>query len=129
MPAGEDRSIRSGAIRRSIERLEPGEWVTVTAFLNSWVNFDATSATDRRTQYRKDGDSVEIRGVVKSGGAGTIIFVLPKAFRPQRLYNFPAPSSTGYGQVSVTRDGEVKHASGGVASFFLDGVRFSTKGN
>ncbi|MEP7115110.1 MAG: hypothetical protein ABI862_17735, partial [Ilumatobacteraceae bacterium] len=63
----------------------PTAW-TAPALLNGWVNFGG--AGNQVLQYRKNGDNVEIRGVVKSGTIASPLFLLPVGFRP--------PAGTGY---------------------------------
>lgn len=55
-------------------------WIAPT-LLNSWVNFGSTFDT---AAYRKIGEVVYVRGLIKSGTttSGTTIFTLPSGYRP-----------------------------------------------
>jgi hypothetical protein len=57
---------------------ESGTGWTAVSFQNSWVNY----GTYQGAQYRRVGDIVECRGLVKSGTVGSAIFTLPTGFRP-----------------------------------------------
>lgn len=52
-------------------------WTNVT-FTNGWVNY----GTFQGAQYRKVGDMVQLRGLIKSGTAGASAFTLPAGYRP-----------------------------------------------
>lgn len=53
-------------------------WIAVV-FENSWVNYGSGF---EEAAYRKIGDRVQLRGLVKSGTVGAAIFTLPVGFRP-----------------------------------------------
>jgi hypothetical protein len=108
----------------------PSAWAPVT-FQNGWVNFDA----GRTAQYRKNGDYVELRGVVKSGTVayGTAMFTLPVGYRPLSSRGeidfvcLSAPNASA--GVAVFADGTVSVypiASSTPATYlYLDSIRFS----
>lgn len=53
-------------------------WTALT-YTNSWVDYGAPNQVG---QYRKIGDIVYLRGVVKNGTLNTAAFTLPAGFRP-----------------------------------------------
>lgn len=73
-------------------------WTGVT-FQNGWANF---GGSEQNVQYRKNGDVVEMRGVMKNGSLGAPAFTLPAGFRP--------PSDLGFLQ-------EAGGGTPGVAAF------------
>lgn len=78
-------------------------WTAVT-FLNSWTNYGSPY---QLTQYRKRGDMVDIRGVVK-GGAGLVpIFNLPTGFRPPMQEQFACESGNAHANVEIRPNGDV----------------------
>lgn len=103
---------------------KPTAWVAVT-FQNGWVDF---VGTHQLCQYRKIGDNVQIRGLVKSGtvGAGFAIFVLPAGFRPPLDLNIATVSNGLFGQVQINQAGWVQAIVGSNAWFSLNDITFST---
>jgi hypothetical protein len=98
---------------------------TAPTFVNSWVNFGAGNQV---AQYRKVGDTVEMRGIVKSGVSGTVCFTLPAGFRPAAPENLPsvdAISSPVAAVVNVATSGAVTLYSTSVNAISLN-VQFST---
>lgn len=78
-------------------------WTAVT-FAGAWVNFGGSEQT---VQYRKVGDLVQIRGVAKSGAAGTV-FTLPVGYRPPAThYEVGFSGSTGAVTFNVASTGVV----------------------
>ena len=88
--------------------------IPVTAFLNGWTNFDATSYES--LCYWKDGEGcIHVQGVVKDGTAGSIIFQLPANYRP-RFNQDRACTANNTGDNAAVRiysDGNVQQLSGG----------------
>lgn len=105
-------------------------WLSVTTFLNSWVNFGGVY---RPAQYTKDPMGfVHVRGIVKSGSVGTFIFQLPVGFRPLRYTEaFASMASTGgtanLCRLEVDLNGNVYHAFGGVDYVLLNPITFDTR--
>jgi hypothetical protein len=54
-------------------------WTSVTGFSNGWINYGSVFQT---AQYRKIGDVVTLRGLIKSGTVGSSAFTLPAGYRP-----------------------------------------------
>lgn len=75
--------------------VSPFTWFTVgdtgVPFQNSWVNYDTIWAA---AAYRKIGNAVYLRGLVRSGSVPSVIFTLPVGFRPLKNEAFPAVIST-----------------------------------
>lgn len=89
-----------------LQRAQPTPW-TAPTLLNSWVNF---GGADQVAQYRRSGDIVQVRGVVKSGTVGFVpVFVLPVGYRPQLNQWFVQinPNTSGTGGVYVDPSGNV----------------------
>lgn len=81
-------------------------------FQNGWINFDTT--TYRGARFWKDSVGlVHIEGLVKSGTANSVIFVLPAGYRPGLGHVFATDSNSGHARIDVAPTGEVKQVSGG----------------
>lgn len=114
---GQDLSKRIAALEVSTA------WTDVT-FQNSWVNFDAVSATQRRVQYMKEGHWVSLRGVMSGGTLAATAFALPVGFRPTYLNHvFPVVSNSLFGTITVEATGNVI-PTGSNVWVFLDGVTY-----
>jgi len=75
-----------------------GAWTPVT-FQNGWVNFAAGS---NACQYRKEGDRVFLRGMMKSGTLGNVIaFALPAGFRPPADVYLATVSNALFGYCNI----------------------------
>ena len=93
-------------------------WITVSSFTNSWV------AGSRTVQYRRQGNSVRVRGIAQSGTAGTIAFTLPAGFRPTVAYAVLGQSGTTVGTaLTVDTGGGVTISATGLIS--LDAINFT----
>lgn len=115
-----------------------GQWVA-PAMQNAWVNFGSTYTT---AAYRRDGNRVTLKGLIKSGVINSAAFTLPAGYRPAQDMHFPAHSAgetTGaasagtahthsvpdQGGVNVFTDGRVVPRTGSSnTNFSLDGVSF-----
>lgn len=102
----------------------PTAWVTVAAFTGGWVSFDAT----RPPQYRKIGDVVFLRGVVKNGAINSSAFTLPAGYRyPVGDMSFIVDSNAAVGSVNVGSNGNVVPGPLGSNAYFrLDTIFYST---
>jgi hypothetical protein len=93
------------------------------AFANSWVNFDA--GTNQQAGFWKDDNGlVHLRGLVKSGVVGSVMFTLPAGFRPSALEIFAVPSNALFGVLYVASNGDVTLNSGSNTYASLAGVTF-----
>jgi hypothetical protein len=91
-------------------------------FAGTWVNFGGTNES---AQYMKDPwGFVHLGGVVKSGGLGTPIFVLPPGYRPEEAKIYAVASNNALGICTVNPDGTVVASSGSGVYFSLSGITF-----
>jgi len=96
------------------------------AFQNSWVWFGAGNSVPA---FRKDGFGfVHLKGSVKNGTNGSVIFTLPAGYRPLEQIAVPSlyfVASTVY-WVTINPDGTVVHKSGGGPNTgtWFDGITF-----
>lgn len=104
-----------------IRREASTPWYTPTLSAG-WV---PNSANDQEIQYRKKGDTVKIRGVMKSGTIGSTVFTLPPGFRPKKHRQFPAAANSAYGGVLVYSTGAVVTVNGSNAWFGME-IEFET---
>ncbi len=81
-------------------------WQTPT-LTGSWANYGSGK---QNAQYRKQGDKVTLRGLVKSG-SGTI-FTLPVGYRPAAELDFVTTATAAFGQLNITTGGVVSLAVG-----------------
>lgn len=90
-------------------------WLFPT-LLNGWVNYTAPGVDWGVASYRKIGNVVFIKGLIKSGSG--VIFVLPAGFRPGTAAAghkqlFDVETDTGHGRMDVRENGEVARVAGG----------------
>jgi len=113
------------AVRACLAELQPAAlptaWTPVT-FTGGWVNFGGAYQT---AQYRKVGDVVQMRGVIKSGTMGAAAATLPVGFRPPATNQFVGVSAGTFGYTVVDASGAVVPSIGTNASFDLSPVTFS----
>lgn len=96
------------------------------AFQNSWVNFD--SGATSTAGYMKDSlGFVHLKGLVKSGTIGQIIFILPTGYRPAGNTNYSVSSNSAFGSVSITSSGNVTADVGNNAWVSLNGITFKAQ--
>jgi hypothetical protein len=103
---------------------QPASVWTAPTFLNGWSNY--STAVYQQAGYRKIGDQVFLRGLVKGGTLG-VIFTLPVGFRPVLIEHFAVSSNDLYGSLNITDTGVVQ--TGAVASTIwvsLANIQFST---
>jgi hypothetical protein len=91
-------------------------WTAVT-YTNSWVDF---GAGNQAVQYRKVGDMVQMRGLMKSGTIGLASFTLPSGFRPPAPLAMATVSNGLFGYFSISTAGVVVPAAGSNVSFEVD---------
>jgi hypothetical protein len=108
----------------AVADLRKGAWQAF-ALHAPWVPFGDPFAT---AGYRKDGGRVQLRGLVKAGAGGSVICVLPTAFRPltQLLFlvgcDLAAPA-----RIDIKSSGDVLVAlptSGVLGWLSLDSIAF-----
>lgn len=106
-------------------------WIAPT-FVNSWINYGLGF---NPCGYWKDSyNVVHLRGLVKNGAIGSVLFTLPVGYRPANTEGFPviravAPASE-VGRLDISNAGIVLcqafvAASTATVDFmFLDGITF-----
>ena len=98
------------------------EQAVAPTLLNSWVNFGAPFNS---VGYYKDPFGiVHLRGMLKSGVAGSTMFNLPVGYRPQAQEVFPSISGNTIGRVDVATFGDVIMTFGASSFISLDGMTF-----
>ena len=102
----------------------PTPWTAITTWQNAWVSYGAGYAP----QYRKIGDEVIIRGLMKSGAVGTSAFIMPVGFRPAYEESFVELSANAFASISIAVSGVATVTVGTAAPtyFYLSGIRYST---
>lgn len=101
-------------------------WTTPT-LLSTWVAWGAPYST---AGYYKDADGwVHLRGLIKNGVAGTVMFTLPSGYRPEFQQIRITMANTGAAnimqRITLQTDGDVIHdAAGGTSWVSLDGISF-----
>lgn len=122
--------VQGGQTRRStaaaLADARKGAWVAPT--LNApWTNVGDVFAS---AGCRKDGNRVQLRGVVKGGAGGTVVYVLPAALRPSAQLILTALSDAGAPtRIDIRTNGEVLVGlppSAQIAWLTLDGISYCT---
>jgi len=99
-------------------------WVAPT-LLNSWVNYGGTYAT---AGYMKDSlGFVHLKGMVKTGTIGQVIFTLPVSYRPAEINTFPIVSYALFGDVYIATNGGVTANVGSSNWVSLSGIIFKAE--
>lgn len=109
-------------------------WVAPT-LLNSWVNYSAsTTPLYTPAGYLVDACGyVLLRGLVRSGTIGTVVFTLPASVSPAYVKIFIVDSTSAVGEVRIqgteyqesgSAAGQVLIAAGSNTWVSLDGIRF-----
>lgn len=95
-----------GALDTRIDALEADTgWVAAT-LLNSWVDYNA--AVFGPARYRRIGNTVYVRGLIKDGTNGVAALNLPAGFRPAHeivLASISNPNAAA--RLDVEADGDV----------------------
>lgn len=85
-----------------------GVW-TAPSLTNGWLNWGAPY---QFAQYRRVGDEVQLRGVIKSGTIGQSAFTLPVGFRPPANTQFAVETNNTHGCIDIKSAGDVVINSG-----------------
>ena len=96
-------------------------WTNLT-LVNSWVSYGSPYST---AGYRVSADVVHLRGMVKLGTWGAVMFTLPSGARPTESRLLPTMSNGVLSALNVASNGEVKvegGAGGSNAYVVLDGL-------
>lgn len=96
-------------------------WTNLT-LVNSWVSYGFPYST---AGYRVSADVVHLRGMVKSGTWGAVMFTLPSGARPTETRLLPTMSNGVLSALEVASNGDVKVAGGAAGSnayVSLDGL-------
>lgn len=86
------------------------DWIEVdggVGFDNGWVDFGSTFPD---ASYRKEGNWVYLRGMIKDGTTGTSVgtaFTLPVGYRPPADLKFPVMSNGALGHIQIRPAGYV----------------------
>ena len=97
----------------------PTPWVNIT-LQNGWT----TGGAFQTAQYRKIGDNVVVRGVIRGGTMGVIAFNLPAGYRPPLAQPFPTAAMPGsgvwgFGYGELGADGNYYAYIGGNSQFAI----------
>lgn len=84
---------------------EPTAWTNVT-FNSPWANYGAGFSN---AQYRKVGEMVQVRGLVKATGitVPSLIFILPVGFRPPANLQFATDGGGNHALLQMGADGQL----------------------
>ena len=108
------RTLQENTTRISVLESKKAEkdnpaWITPT-LLNNWINY---GGTEDGAGYRKDSDGyVHLRGVVKLGVAGAMVFKLPSGFRPKSFLRFPISGAAKFGEMTISPEGGIYFDAG-----------------
>lgn len=120
--------VQGGQTRRAtagiIADLRKGAW-QVPALNAPWTNYGDAFAN---AAYRKDGNRVQLRGLVKGGSGSSIVFLLPVGFRPLAQHLFVINTDIAVAvRIDVRSNGEVylpQATSAPLGWMSLDSVSF-----
>lgn len=95
---------------------------TAPTLINSWVNFGA--GFNNAGYYKDPFGVVHLRGFIKDGTSGSVMFVLPAGSRPTNSEVFAAAANSAFATLLIDNAGNVTHNGGSTTWFSLDGVTF-----
>lgn len=100
----------------------PGSW-TAPTLLNSWANFGGAFQV---AQYRKVGDMVQLRGLIRLGTVTNTAFTLPTGFRPPADLLFISQDNNQAGRIDIiASSGNVIPQAVDNTFQSLNGIQFS----
>lgn len=107
-------------IQNKQDIIDETEWANMV-LENDWENYGGSFDV---ASYKKIGNLVILRGLVKGGTTKTTIFTMPTGFRPSAAKIIPATSSSGNTvELRVEKSGDVHVNSGTLSSWVsLDSV-------
>lgn len=105
----------------SYEVITPEAWIA-PALLNSWVF--AGAPANPAGYYKDKFNVVHLRGCVKNGVIGSVIFNLPVGYRPVYKEYHSVISSDRYGEIWVFANGDVQTRVGVNIRMGMDGITF-----
>lgn len=106
-----------------VEVQVPDPWIKVSTtagaptFQNSWTNYGG-GYTVAAFMKHPDG-SVEIKGTVKDGAIGTLIFTLPVGYTPRENFNIAVSSASAHGDLYIGSNGTLTAGTGVNTDFGL----------
>ena len=114
-------ALSAGQGKVLADRNTDSGWIAVTSFSASWVNFGSIY---QDAAYRKIGNQVFLRGLVKDGTIGSAIFTLPTGYRPADTVLMSTISNNAAGRVDVASTGNVACTLGNNSYVTLDNLSF-----
>lgn len=116
-----DYEQRIAELERAAQRTNVAPW-TAVSFVNGWVNYSPGGWEE--AQYRKVGDVVQLRGMVKDGTFNSIMFTLPVGFRPPLNHMFTAVTPGGVTRFDIYSSGGCQNY--GSNTWYAFNASFST---
>jgi hypothetical protein len=124
--------IALGALSKYLDQMESEnnpKWIAVTAgvgFQNGWVDYGAPWQV---AGYRKlRNGNVEMRGLVKNGTHGLVIFTLPVGYRPPNYLLKANINNNALGRLNIDNAGGVYSETAIGGNGFVDlNFTFSTQ--
>lgn len=96
-------------------------WTAVT-YQNGWADYGLGFQV---AQYRKVGDEVQLRGLIKGPALNQVIFTLPTGFRPPAPVIWGVAGTDAFAELRLAADGTLQATVGSAAWITLDSLRFS----
>lgn len=105
------------------------EWIMVgvdgaPAFLNSWVNYDASDGGRNVGFYRDPFGFVHLKGLLRNGSVGSAAFALPLGYRPEGTMRQPTISNDIWSVTHLSPAGNVSPTVGVNTWFDFSGINF-----
>lgn len=93
---------------------------------NSWVPYNTENVAWNQPGYKREGNRVQLRGLIKAGSTttDTLLFNLPQYFRPSHQYHLATVANNAFGALGVGANGNVVYKAGSNVWFSLDGANF-----
>lgn len=93
--------------------------------LNGWQNYNTSGGTWEVAGYVKlPSGLVVLKGLIKNGTDGSVIFTLPAGYRPSQGSHHPAYSDNNLRGVNIQPNGDVEHRGTTTNWFSMSGIVF-----
>jgi hypothetical protein len=116
-----DEKLEIGGNLKLTGRILQEDW-QAPALLNGWVNY--ANGFNPAGYFLDKNGVVHLRGLVRSGAAGSVIFTLQVGYRPENRELFIVMANSERARCDVLNNGTVVAVTGSSTWFSLDGITF-----
>lgn len=100
-------------------RAKGTSWTKLTLG-SGWADYTGSGGYLTGLFYKREGSTVYVEGMVKSGAAGSVIATLPEGFRPTGTFFGLSSVAGAVGMVQINNAGSITHFLGAGAPAYLN---------